>query len=128
MSKEIVSTEKAPAAIGPYSQGVKVGGFVFLSGQIPINAETGKLVGGDIERQTRQVMKNLGEVLAACGCGFSDVVKTTIFLTDMNDFSTVNGVYGEFFPDSPPARATVQVTRLPKDVGIEIEAVACCSG
>ena len=128
MSKEIISTENAPAAIGPYSQAVKAGGFVFLSGQIPIDPGTGKLAVGDIARQTRQVLKNIEQVLAVCGCDFSDVVKTTIFLTDMNDFSTVNGVYGEYFQDSPPARATVQVTRLPKNVGIEIEAVACCSG
>ena len=128
MPKEIISTEKAPAAIGPYSQAVKAGGFVFLSGQIPIDPETGKLAIGDIARQTRQVMENIKEVLAVCGCDFSDVVKTTIFITDMNDFSTVNEVYGEYFQDSPPARATVQVTRLPKDVGIEIEAIACCTG
>jgi len=124
MEKEIVSTKKAPQAIGPYSQAVKVAGWVFLSGQIPINPETGELVAGEIARQTEQVMANLEQVLAAAGCTFGDVIKTTIYLKDMDDFATVNEVYGKFFQGSPPARATIQVARLPKNAGIEIEAVA----
>ncbi|MDP2624568.1 MAG: RidA family protein [Candidatus Peregrinibacteria bacterium] len=121
---EIVSTDKAPAAIGPYSQAIAAGGFVFCSGQIPINPETGQLVEGGVEEATKQVLANLEEVLTAAGADKTDVVKTTIFLNDMNDFGVVNGIYGDFFGDHKPARATVEVARLPKDVAVEIDCVA----
>jgi 2-iminobutanoate/2-iminopropanoate deaminase len=125
MSHVIVQTDLAPAPIGPYSQAVKAGPFLFTSGQIPINPATGERVGPDIAAQTRQVLGNLEAVLQAGGYGFADVVKTTIFLRDMNDFPRVNEVYAEVFPGaSAPARSTVQVARLPKDVGVEIELIA----
>lgn len=125
MERTIVFTPKAPAAIGPYSQAVRAGQFVFLSGQIPLNAQ-GELVGGDdVEAQTLQVMHNLQAVLEAAGGSFAGVVKTTIFLTDLGDFTRVNGVYGRFFEGiEPPARATVQVAALPRGVKVEIEATA----
>ncbi len=122
--KELVSTKKAPAAIGPYSQAVIAGSLVFCSGQIPLNPETGELVGSSISEQTRQVIKNLQAVLEAAGCSLDDVVKTTVFLKDMNHFAAMNEVYAEFFGNNPPARAAVEVARLPKDVLVEIEAVA----
>ncbi len=123
-AKEIVSTDKAPGAIGPYSQAVKAGGMVFCSGQIPLDPATGEFVSDDISEQTEQVLKNLGEVLAAAGSSFANVVKTTIFLADMNDFTTVNQVYGLYFSDNKPARATVQAARLPRDAKVEIECIA----
>ncbi len=122
--KEIVSTDKAPGAIGPYSQAVKAGGMVFCSGQIPIDPATGEFVSDDVAEQTEQVLKNLGEVLAAAGSGFGDVVKTTIFLADMGDFATVNEIYGRYFTDNKPARATVQAARLPRDAKVEIDCIA----
>jgi 2-iminobutanoate/2-iminopropanoate deaminase len=123
MKKEI-KTEKAPKAIGPYSQAIEANGFVFASGQIAIDPSTGELNTGSIEEQTRLVLNNLQAVLEAAGSSFDKVVKCTVFLHDMNDFSRMNAVYGEFFKPPYPARAAVQVTRLPKDVKIEIEAMA----
>lgn len=123
-TKEIVSTEKAPGAIGPYSQAVKAGGMLFCSGQIPIDPATGEFVSDDVGEQTVQVLKNLGEVLAAGGAGFEDVVKTTIFLADMGDFATVNEIYGRYFSENKPARATVQAARLPRDARVEIDCIA----
>ncbi len=122
--KEIISTDKAPGAIGPYSQAVKAGGMVFCSGQIPLDPATGEFVSDDVSEQTEQVLKNLGEVLAAAGSSFENVVKTTIFLADMNDFTAVNQVYGRYFSDNKPARATVQAARLPRDAKVEIECIA----
>jgi 2-iminobutanoate/2-iminopropanoate deaminase len=124
MKKKQVQTDKAPKAIGPYSQGIVANGFVFASGQIPIDPATGELNTGTIEEQTRQVLKNLGAVLEAAGSSYENVVKATVFLQDMNDFGKMNAVYGEFFTPPHPARAAVQVARLPRDVKIEIEAVA----
>jgi 2-iminobutanoate/2-iminopropanoate deaminase len=122
--KKPVQTDKAPKAIGPYSQAVAAGGFLFCSGQIPIDPATGELVQGTIEDQTRQVLRNLGGVLEAGGSSYDDVVKATVFLQDMNDFSRMNAIYGEFFKAPHPARAAVQAARLPRDVRIEIEAIA----
>lgn len=119
-----VKTDKAPKAIGPYSQAIVAGGLVFASGQIPIDPATGELNTGTIEDQTRQVLRNLGAVLQAAGSSYEHVVKATVFLQDMNDFSQMNGVYAEFFKPPFPARAAVQVARLPRDVKIEIEAIA----
>ncbi len=128
MSHSIVRTPEAPAAIGPYSQAVTVPvgdrKMIFCSGQIPLDPATGALVTGDIEVQTRRVLDNLGAVLAAAGARFADVVKTTIYLASMDDFAKVNAVYGERFPNDPPARATVQAARLPRDARVEIEAIA----
>ncbi len=122
--RKIISTKEAPAAIGPYSQAVEANGFVFISGQIPINPATGEIVGGDIKEQTYQVLKNIKAVLRASDISFDEVVKTTCFLKNMSDFNDFNQVYGEHFIENPPARAAVEVARLPKDVLIEIEAVA----
>ncbi len=122
--REIVATKNAPAAVGPYSQGVRVGGFVFTAGQIPLVPETGKLVEGGIEEQTRQVMRNLAGVLEAAGSSLDKIVKTTIFVTNIGDFAAVNQVYGSFFAAEPPARSTVQVAALPLGAQVEIEAVA----
>jgi 2-iminobutanoate/2-iminopropanoate deaminase len=122
--KEIISTENAPGAIGPYSQAIKAGGMVFCSGQIPIDTATGEFVSDDVSEQTEQVLKNLGEVLKAAGAGFDDVVKTTVFLADMNDFVAMNDVYGRYFSENKPARATVQAARLPKDARVEIDCIA----
>lgn len=123
-----VHTADAPRALGPYSQAVALQGsppeLLFLSGQIPIDPATGELVSGSIEDQVRRVMHNLAAVLAEAGSGFDRVVKTTIFLADMNDFAAVNAVYGEFFGATPPARSTVEVSRLPKDVNVEIDLIA----
>lgn len=123
MKKEI-KTEKAPKAIGPYSQAIEANGFVFASGQIAIDPSTGEINIGSIEEQTRLVLRNLKAVLEAAGTSLDNVVKCTVFLQDMNDFSKMNAVYGEFFKPPYPARAAVQVARLPKDVRIEIEAIA----
>jgi len=122
--KEIVSTDKAPGAIGPYSQAVVTGGFVFCSGQIPIDPATGEFVSNDVAEQTDQVLKNLSAVLEAAGSGLDGVVKTTVFLADMNDFAAMNEVYGKYFSENKPARATVQAARLPRDARVEIECVA----
>ncbi len=123
--KKIISTETAPKAIGPYSQGVMVNGMLFISGQIPIDPETGNIVSDDIRQQTEQVLKNIKSILNASGFEMEDVVKTTIFLKDMNRFSDVNEVYKGFFKEGNyPARATIEVARLPKDVLVEIEAIA----
>ncbi|GAB6062445.1 RidA family protein [Deferrisoma palaeochoriense] len=122
--KRIVSTDQAPKAIGPYSQAVVAGGFVFCSGQIPLDPETGEMVAGDIREQTRRVLENLRAVLEAAGSGLERVVKTTVFLADMGDFAAMNEVYAGFFPDRPPARAAVAVAALPKGARVEIEAVA----
>lgn len=122
--RETVSTSKAPGAIGPYSQAVKTESFLFLSGQVALNPESGQLVGGDIKAQTEQVLKNLKAVLEAAGSSLSAVVKTTVFLADMDDFAAMNEVYGRFFSADPPARATVEAARLPKEARVEIEAIA----
>jgi len=124
MSKTPVQTDRAPAAIGPYSQAVVARGWVFCSGQIPLRPESGVMVEGGIEAQTRQVLDNLGAVLAAAGAGWDQVVKTTIYLTDLEDFQQLNAIYAERFGAAPPARATVQVSRLPKGARVEIDAVA----
>ncbi len=122
--KRLIATERAPAAIGPYSQAVAAGGWVYCSGQIPLDPATRQMVGGDIAAAAEQVLRNLGEVLKAAGAAYADVVKTTIFLRDMNDFAAVNEVYARFFPAAPPARACVAVAGLPKGAPVEIEAVA----
>lgn len=122
--RTVIATEKAPGAIGPYSQAIRAGNLVFCSGQIALDPATGELVDGDVSAQTRQVMDNLAAVLAAAGSSLARVVKTTIYLADMNDFQVVNGVYGERFSADPPARATVEVSRLPKDVAVEIDVIA----
>ena len=122
--KEIISTDNAPSAIGPYSQAVKTGNMVFVSGQIPIDPATGEFVSSDVAEQTEQVLKNLTAVLEAAGSGLNNVVKTTVFLADMNDFAAMNDVYGEFFNENKPARATVQAARLPRDARVEIECIA----
>ncbi|HVU04752.1 MAG TPA: RidA family protein [Polyangiaceae bacterium] len=119
-----VSSPEAPAAVGPYSHAVVAGGFVFTSGQIPLDPATGKLVPGDIEAQTERVLQNLGAVLDAAGTSLARVVKTTLFLVDLADFGRVNAVYGKHFPKDPPARSTVQVAALPLGAAIEIECVA----
>lgn len=124
MSRETISTPGAPAAIGPYAQAVRAGQFLFLSGQIPLDPATGQVVAGDVSVQTERVLDNLAAVLDAGGASFASVVRTTIFLADMNDFAAVNEVYGRRFPANPPARATVQVARLPRDVRVEIDAIA----
>jgi 2-iminobutanoate/2-iminopropanoate deaminase len=125
--RQVVSTKNAPAAIGPYSQAIKAGGMVFCSGQVALDPATNSLVDGGVAQQTKQVLDNLGAVLEAAGAGFDSVVKTTIFLADLEDFAVVNGIYGERFGDAPPARATVQVSRLPLDVRVEIDAIALTS-
>lgn len=122
--KEIIATENAPGAIGPYSQAVKAGNMVFCSGQIPIDVATGEFVSDDVAEQTSQVLTNLSAVLEAAGTSLNNVVKTTVFLADMNDFTAMNEVYAEFFSDNKPARATVQAARLPKDARVEIECIA----
>jgi 2-iminobutanoate/2-iminopropanoate deaminase len=122
--KEAVASPDAPKAIGPYSQAVRAGQLLFVSGQVPLDPATGQIVAGDIETQTRRVFDNLAAVLKAGGRSFADVVRTTVFLADMNDFTAVNDVYGTYFSAPYPARATVQVARLPKDARIEIDVIA----
>jgi len=122
--KEAVSSPGAPKAIGPYSQAVRAGQLLFVSGQVPLDPATGQMVEGDIAAQTRRVFDNLAAVLKAGGRSFADVVRTTVFLADMNDFATVNEVYGTYFTEPYPARATVQVARLPKDARVEIDVIA----
>ena len=121
--KKIISTQNAPAAIGPYSQAVISGDFLFVSGQIPLNPATGLLVDGDIAVQTHQIMKNITAIAETAGLGLADCVKSTIFLADLRDFHIVNGVYGTYFPEAPPARSTVQVAALPLGASIEIETI-----
>ncbi|MCX6374441.1 MAG: RidA family protein [Armatimonadetes bacterium] len=122
--KQPIRTERAPKAIGPYSQGIKAGGFLFISGQIPIDPATGEIVQGDTAAQADRVLHNIRNIIEDSGATLRDVVKTTIYLADMDDFAAVNEVYARYFNSEPPARATVQVSRLPKDVRVEIEAVA----
>jgi 2-iminobutanoate/2-iminopropanoate deaminase len=122
--RTVINTDTAPAAIGPYSQAIVAGGFVFCSGQVPFDPQSGQVVEGDIATQTRRVLDNLQAVLVAAGSSFEHVVKTTIFLQDMNDFQAVNAIYSEYFGAEPPARSTVEVARLPRDVRVEIEAIA----
>ena len=122
--KNIVQTDKAPAAIGPYSQAVRVGNMVYTAGQIALDPATMEIVGGGIEAETRQVLNNLKLVLEAANSGLNYVVKTTVFLRDMADFPKMNAIYAEFFPENPPARSTVAVKTLPKDVAVEIECIA----
>lgn len=124
MNKAIISTDKAPAAIGPYSQAVQVGDLLFTSGQIPLIAATGELVTSDIQAQTKQCMENIKAILKEARTSFDNCVKLTLFIKDMNQFGQINEVYGTYFGNNPPARACVEVARLPKDVDIEIEAIA----
>jgi len=122
--KEIIQTEHAPQAIGPYSQAIKANGLVFASGQIPTDPQTGQFISGGIQEQTEQALKNLAAVLEAAGSSLDRIVKTTVFLADMNEFSAMNEIYGKFFSENPPARATVEAARLPRDARVEIEAIA----
>ena len=124
MKKRVIETEKAPRPIGPYSQAIQAGGFIFVSGQIPIDPATGDLVAGDIRQQARRVLDNIKQVLESQNLALEQVVKTTIFLKDMQDFSSVNEVYAGYFSEAPPARSTVEVSSLPRGVGIEIEVIA----
>ena len=124
VKKKVIQTEKAPRAIGPYSQAIRAGDFLFLSGQIPLDPKTGELVKGDIRQQTKQVLENIKGVLESQELGMEDVVKATIFLKDIGNFNQVNEVYAAYFPSSPPARSTVEVAKLPRDADIEIEAIA----
>jgi len=124
MPKEIIQTNQAPAAVGPYSQAVKIDRLVFVAGQVPIDPATGQLAEPDIQVQTRQALKNVAAVLQAAGTDMGRVVKATVFLADMEDFARMNEIYAEFFPTDPPARACVQVARLPRDARVEIEAIA----
>ncbi len=124
MNRIIISTSKAPAAIGPYEQGIRAGSFVFTSGQIPINPETDELVGGEIEDETRQVLKNISEVLQAGGSSLENAVKITVYLNDMSNFARMNKTYQSFFPRNKPARSCVEVSELPKGVRVEMDAVA----
>lgn len=121
---EAVSTSAAPKPAGPYSQGIRAGNLLFVAGQIPVHPETGAVVLGDIRAQTRQALTNLGAILSAAGGTYANVVRTTVFLADLNDFAGMNDVYGSFFSSPTPARSTVQVARLPLDVRIEIDAIA----
>ena len=125
--REPIQTDKAPAAIGPYSQAIRAGGFVFVSGQIPIDPATGEFVAGGVGEQTERVLQNLSAVLEAAGSGLDKVVKTTVFLADMKEFALMNEVYAKFFTAAPPARATVAAAGLPRDARVEIEAVALLS-
>lgn len=124
MAKNVIFSSTAPAPIGPYSQAIQAGNMLFVSGQIAIQQSSGNLISGSIEDETHQVMKNMKDVLAAAAFDFSHVVKTTIFLKDMNNFPKVNAVYGSYFTSEPPARETVEVSRLPKDVNVEISCIA----
>lgn len=124
MTRQAISTSSAPAAVGPYSQAIVAGDLVFCAGQGAIDAATGEFLTGTVEDETERTLRNLGAVLDAAGVGFADVVKTTVFLTDMGDFAAMNGVYATFFPDPPPARSTIGVKELPKGFKVEIEAIA----
>ncbi len=122
--KEIISTQRGPKAIGPYSQAIKANGFLFVSGQIPIDPQTNQMLEGDITRQTARVLENLKGIVEAAGSSLDRVVKTTVYLKDLSDFAAMNEVYGRYFPSASPARATVEVARLPRDVRIEIDLIA----
>jgi 2-iminobutanoate/2-iminopropanoate deaminase len=124
MEKKVVFTEKAPKPIGPYSQAIIAGNLIFTAGQIPIDPATNQVVQGDIKEQTRRVLENLRAILESVGATFDDVVKVTIYMKDLNEFSAMNEVYSEYFKNSPPARTTVEVSRLPRDVKIEIDLIA----
>ncbi|SMG43356.1 2-iminobutanoate/2-iminopropanoate deaminase [Marivirga sericea] len=124
MSKQIIQTKEAPAPIGPYNQAILAGNTLYVSGQIALDAQSGELINENITEETHQVMKNLEAILSAAGLGFSDVVKCSIFVKDMGNFSTINEAYGLYFKDNPPARETVEVARLPKDVNVEISCIA----
>ncbi len=124
MEKEIIHTDKAPAAIGPYSQGIKAGNLLFVSGQTPINPATGKLVEGNIQLQTRQVLNNIKEIVTASGASMDNIVKATVYLADFNNFAKMNEVYAEFFKTDKPTRVCVEVSRLPLDAAVEIDAIA----
>jgi 2-iminobutanoate/2-iminopropanoate deaminase len=126
--KKIISTPDAPAAIGPYSQAIRSGNFIFCSGQIPLDPKTGEMVADDIGAQTQQVLDNISSLLKSEGLSLGDVLKTTIFLTDLGSFQIVNEIYGSYFNNQPPARSTVQVSALPKGAKIEIEVIACANG
>ncbi|MEK6680450.1 MAG: RidA family protein [Nitrospirota bacterium] len=128
MQKTIIKTDKAPKAIGPYSQAVKIGNFIFLSGQIPIDPKTGELVSGDIKAQFELVMENIKNILSAAGATLHDVVKATLYLKDIKDFSEINTVYGRYFDSDPPARSTVEVSNLPKGAKFELEVIAYKEG
>ena len=125
MQKEIISTKDAPQAIGPYSQAIRFGNLIFVSGQIPIEPEAGKILKGDIKEQTKLTLENLNNVLAAGGSSLDNVLRTTIYLADLENYSLVNEAYEQYFNDFPPARSTVQVAKLPMDAQIEIDAIAC---
>jgi 2-iminobutanoate/2-iminopropanoate deaminase len=127
MDKKVIHTDKAPKAIGPYSQSIQAGDFLFLSGQIPLDPKTGELVNGDIRDQTNQVLKNIKSILESQKLGMGNVVKVTIFLKDIGNFNQVNEVYATYFPSSPPARSTIEVAKLPRNAEIEIEAIAVIS-
>jgi len=124
MGKKVIQTEKAPKPIGPYSQAIRAGNFIFLSGQLPIDPSTGEMVSGDIRQQTRQVLENMKGVLESQGLGMQDMVKVNIFLRDMDNFNQMNEVYATYFSSNPPARSTVEVGKLPRNADIEIEAIA----
>ena len=124
MKHEVIHTNDAPAALGPYSQAIKAGNLLFVSGQVPLAPETMEVVEGDVQAQTAQSLKNLKAILAESGADFSNVVKTTVFIKDMNEFGAINEVYAEYFGENKPARACVEVARLPKDVKVEIEVIA----
>lgn len=125
MKLMVISTDQAPAAIGPYSQAIQAGNLLFCSGQIPLDPVSGEIVAGDVRRQTEQVLENISAVLSAAGAGFNDVVKATVFLVEMSDFSAMNEVYGRYFSNHKPARSTVAVKQLPRGVLVEIEVIAC---
>ncbi len=122
--REVIATKDAPQAIGPYSQAIKAGGFIFLSGQVALDPATGQVIAGDVAAQTERVLKNLTAVLAAAGSSLAKAVKTTVFLKNMSDFAAMNEVYGKFWKQAPPARSTVEAARLPKDVLVEIDVIA----
>ncbi len=124
MKKAVINTNNAPAAIGPYSQGIKVGNLIFTSGQLPVNPSTGELITGDIKKETRQCLENVKAILEEAGTSLEDAIKITVFIKDMDQFAKINEVYSEFFPLDKPARSCVEVARLPKDANIEIEGVA----
>ena len=125
--RKVIETRRAPAAVGPYSQAVVVAGYVWVSGQIPLDPSSGRLVEGGIEKQMAQALRNLEAVLGEAGCGMSDVVRATLYLTDLGEFEAANRVYGEFFEEAPPARVCVEVSRLPREAAVEIDAVAALS-
>jgi 2-iminobutanoate/2-iminopropanoate deaminase len=124
MMRDVISTKSAPQAIGPYSQGIRANGLVFTSGQVAIDPATQQVIGGDVAAQTERVLQNVAAILTAAGTSLEKVVRTTVFLKNMDDFGAMNGVYGKFFTSNPPARSTVEVARLPKDVLVEIDVIA----